>query len=405
MAHVVIAGAGPGGAALAFLLARRGIQVSLLERHRNFAREFRGEVLLPGGLDALAQMGLWDELRAVPHVKLEALHLYILGKRRVQAGFDPSVFGELSPRWMSQPGLLELLVARASRQPTFRLLRGATVRDLVHEGGRCVGVRALTGDGEAEIRGDFVVGADGRTSVVRRRAGLPTEEDPTPMDVLWCKLPLPASLEACPSLSAYLGNGHLLIAAPVYDRKLQIAWIIRKGSFGEIKERGMPACLEEMARHVGPDLAAHLRAHKYAAIEPFLLWTIADRVTTWTMPGLLVIGDAAHTMSPVGAQGVNIALRDAIVAANHLVPVLTENAAPDAIDAAARRVEQERVPEVSAIQRMQAQPPRVILSNAWWARLALAMLPVFIRGDLGRGRRGVLFNRFAFGVTAVRLRV
>jgi 2-polyprenyl-6-methoxyphenol hydroxylase-like FAD-dependent oxidoreductase len=404
--RAVIVGAGPAGAALAYLLARRGVEVALLERQTDFAREFRGEVLLPGGLEALDQMGLWSALDSVPHVQLEGIELYVNGRRRVRARFDAATFGRHAPRWMSQPGLLELLVAKAGAHPCFRLERGATVRSLVSGNGRCVGVRVLGAQGERELRADLVVGADGRSSVVRRRAGLAEDRDATPMDVVWCKLPLPEYARRDRVLRGYVGGAHLLLAAPVYDGKLQVAWVIRKGSFGELESRGMPACLEEMARHVSPDLAGHLRRHARDAVEPFLLWTVSDRVREWTAPGLLVIGDAAHTMSPVGAQGINVALRDAIVAANHLVPALSGPGVDAvALDAACRRVQAERLPEVEAIQRIQRRAPRIVLNRAWWARTLLRLLPLLVGSDPLRGRGGALFRRFAFGATEVKLAV
>jgi 2-polyprenyl-6-methoxyphenol hydroxylase-like FAD-dependent oxidoreductase len=351
-------------------------------------------------------MGLWHDLDSVPHVQLEGIELYVNGLRRVRAGFDPAAFGRHAPRWMSQPGLLELLVAKAAEHPGFRLERGATVRNLVLENGRCVGVRVLGARGEHELRADLVVGADGRSSVVRRRAGLREDRDPTPMDVVWCKLPLPEYAQRERVLRGYLGDGRLLLAAPIYDAKLQVAWVIRKGSFGELEARGMPGCLEEMARHVSPDLAEHLRRHAHDAVEPFLLWTVSDRVRDWTAPGLLVIGDAAHTMSPVGAQGINVALRDAIVAANQLVPVISGPASdPAALDAACRRVQAERLPEVEAIQRIQARAPRIVLNRAWWARAVLRLVPLLLRSNPLGGPGGALFRRLTFGATHVRLEV
>lgn len=405
MAQVIIVGAGPAGAALALLLAQRGIEVTLLERHTDFAREFRGEVLLPGGLDVLDQMGVWESFETVDQVTLEALELYVNGSRRARIAFDPAAFGKLSPRWVSQPALLEMLVARASAFPNFRIERGATVRALLQQGGRHVGVRALTATGEREFNADLVIGADGRNSVVRRRAELPQRQDPTPMDVVWCKVPLPAYARVDKPFRGYLGHGHLLLAAPVYDGMLQIAWVIRKGAFGELRERGMAACIAEMAKHVSPDLADHLRRHAGDVVQTFLLSVVSDRVLEWSRPGLLVIGDAAHTMSPVGAQGINIALRDAIVAANHLVPALRTGSDPAAIDAAARAVQAEREPEVIEIQRIQAGPPRVILRDTWWAQLALQIVPILLASDIARARRGLLFRRFAFGITEVKLSV
>jgi 2-polyprenyl-6-methoxyphenol hydroxylase-like FAD-dependent oxidoreductase len=403
VAQVIVVGAGPAGASLALLLAQRGIGVTLLERHTDFAREFRGEVLLPGGLDALQQIGVWDDFANVDQVQLELLELYVGGRRRARLGLDALGFGELAPRWVSQPSLLEMLVARAAAFPGFRLERGATVRALVQEGGRTVGVRALLPDGERELRADLVVGADGRSSAVRRRAELPERQDPTPMDIVWCKVPLPDFARAEKAFRGYLGGGHLLLAAPVYDGTLQLAWVIRKGAFGELREQGMERCIHEMANHVSPDLAAHLRRHAGDVTQPFLLATVSDRVTEWSRPGLLVIGDAAHTMSPVGAQGINIALRDAIVAANHLVPALRDGADPAAIDAASRAVQAERMPEITTIQDMQARAPRIVLNDAWWARLALRVIPLVLGSGLGSGARSVLFRRMAFGVTDVKL--
>jgi 2-polyprenyl-6-methoxyphenol hydroxylase-like FAD-dependent oxidoreductase len=405
MAHVIVVGAGPAGAALAFLLARRGLAVTLVERHTDFAREFRGELLLPGGLEALEQMGLCGALEGVPHVSFEALELFVNARRRARVTLDPDVFGRLGPRWMSQPALLEMLCAQAARFPGFRLERGATARGLIDRDGRTVGVRVLDASGERELRGDLVVGADGRSSVVRRRAGLPESRDAIPMDVVWFKLPLPEYARRERVLRAYLGHGHLLIAAPVPDGRLQVAWIIRKGSFGELRERGLEEWSETLAGHVSPDLAGHLHEHRREASDPFLLWTVADRVREWARPGLLVIGDAAHTMSPVGAQGLNIALRDAVVAANHLVPALEAGALPGALDAAARAVQAEREPEVSRIQRLQAQPPRVLFNPSPWARLAVRWLAPLAAAQIRRGRAGALFGSFAFGTTEVRLRV
>lgn len=400
--EVIIVGAGPGGATLAYLLARRGIHVVLLERQTDFAREFRGEVLMPGGLEPFRQMELWDALNQVPHVTLRAVALYLNGKLSARGELEESVFGELRPRWTSQPELLEMLVARSTQFPGFRFERGVSVRDLIEEGGRTAGV--LTSDSR-EIRASLVIGADGRTSIVRRRSELEVDADPIPMDVVWCKLPLAPCFENDPHMRAYIGGGHLLITAPEPSGHMQIAWIIAKGSYGEIREGGMPMHLERMAAHVSPDLAAHFRRHRNDAIHPFFLSTVSDRVASWSRPGMLLIGDAAHTMSPVGAQGLNIAIRDAVVAANHLVPAFEDGGMPERLDEAATRIEDERVPEVAYIQRLQARPPRIILSNAWWSRILLKAAPLLLGLRGGRARAGLLSSAFAFGVSDVRLEV
>jgi 2-polyprenyl-6-methoxyphenol hydroxylase-like FAD-dependent oxidoreductase len=214
-----------------------------------------------------------------------------------------------------------------------------------------------------------------------------------------------ASMKETRRLRGYLGRGHLLIVAPVHDGTLQLGWVIPKGHFGEIRERGMPECLDAMARHVSPDLAEHLRRHRDDAIQPFLLSTVSDRVHEWTRPGLLVIGDAAHTMSPVGAQGLNVAIRDAVVAANHLVPVLSGRVSPEAVDAAARAVQAEREREVRLTQRVQRLAPYLVLRDGWLNRAFFAAVRRLAGDGPPRERTSRAFARLGFGVDRVRLRV
>lgn len=404
-AHVIIVGAGPAGAVLAFLLARSGVRTTLLERHTDFAREFRGEVLMPSGLEPFEQMGLWDELDAVPHVVFNRFGLYTRGRRVAGVELSEEIFGRFGPRWVSQPELLEMLVAQAARFPSFTLERGATVRHLIEEGGRVRGVSVLAKKGEREVRGDFVIGADGRASVVRRRSGVHVIKDPVPMDVVWLKLPRPAPVPGAEDIEirGYLGVGRLLICAPTPDGLLQVAWIIPKDSFKHVRARGMAALIDEMAEQVDPEMAEHLRLNRDASVNPFLLSTVADRVETWSRPGMLLIGDAAHTMSPVGAQGLNLAIRDAIVAANRLGPPLREAAGPAALDAAARAVQEERNQEIDSIQRLQAGPPKVAFRDVWWTRLLFRILPYLLRGQVRKVRNRGIFGRFAWGVSEVRL--
>jgi 2-polyprenyl-6-methoxyphenol hydroxylase-like FAD-dependent oxidoreductase len=400
---VIVVGAGPAGASLALLLADCGSEVVLVERQRDFAREFRGEVLLPSGVEALEQMGLAGRLETVPHVRPDALTLFLNRRVFAEIPATPEIFGTRLPIALSQPAFLEMLVEEAAKRPGFRLLRGATVRDLLRDpDGRVVGVRVQDDAGERELRGDLVIGSDGRASAVRRRGGFEAVEKAPPMDVVWCKLP---SLPGLRGGRFYLGRAHLLIAYATWGDRLQVAWAILKGSFGELRRRGVPQWVEEMAGHATPDLAAHLRAHASSISQPFLLDAVSDRVTRWSAPGVLRLGDAAHTSSPVGGQGLHLALRDSIVAANHLVPVLRGGAVPEALDAAARRIEAERLPEIEAVQRLQALPPRIVLSRSWWGEPLRRLLAVGVRTPLGRAvalRRGRLFP---FGVTDVRLRV
>jgi 2-polyprenyl-6-methoxyphenol hydroxylase-like FAD-dependent oxidoreductase len=264
-------------------------------------------------------------------------------------------------------------------------------------------VRAESTTGRRELGADLVLGTDGRASVLRVRAGLHEERAPQAFDIVWCKIPRPAFLDR-DTARAYLGTGHFALLFPSYDDRIQLGWVIEKGSFGDLRRRGVEGWVEEMAAHVSPELAAHLRAERGAITHPFLLDVVCDRLVRWTLPGLLLLGDAAHPMSPVGAQGINIALRDAIVAANHLGPVLERGGTREEIDAAARRVVEERLPEVAEIQALQQEPPRVLFGRAWWSGLVLGVvIPLLVRTGLARRIARPVFRRFAYGVTTVRL--
>ncbi len=403
MSHVVIVGAGPAGASLGYLLARRGVDVTLLERRRDFAREFRGEVLMPSGIAALEQMGLHAQLAALPSYRPQTIAAYLNGKPLFSASLDTGSSEDFQFLAVSQPALLEMLVAEAGASSSFNLIRGASVKELIRDDGHVTGVRIRTDDDEQELKADLVIGADGRNSVIRKQAGFATRHVSAPMDIVWCKLPCP---DDWPGVRAYAGRGHLLIAYHTWDDTLQLGWVILKGTFGDLRSRGIEQWVDEMANHVSPDFADHLRAHGDAVHKPFLLETVSDCVERWSGPGVLVIGDAAHTMSPVGGQGINIALRDAIVAANHLVPVLTPPE-PDrnALAAALDDIEAERMTEVREIQALQAQPPKVLLSRAWWGEpvrhIVAALLSKPAVRQRAAGRVSVFFN----GVTDVQLAV
>ena len=402
MARVLIAGAGPAGAVLAYLLARRGLEVVLLERQRDFEREFRGEVLMPSAFDAFTQMGLTEEVRALPQVVLRGGRVFLFGRELLSVDLDAAEAGGAAA-WISQPRLLELLVERAARFSGFALERGTALRELVRDAsGRVVGARAHGAAGEREWRADLVVGADGRASVVRRELGVGVRRDRIEMDVVWCKLPLPEFMAGEARLRGYLGRGHFAIMGPTPDGLLQIGWVIRKGRYGLLRARGVEEWIEALAAHVDAPLAAHLRAQRGAVSRPFLLDVVADRALRWSAPGALLLGDAAHTMSPVGAQGLNIAIRDALIAANELVPALERSAGPRELDAAAARVEAQRLPEVRQIQWLQSLPPRVVLRYAWWVPWLIRIAPRLL---VGRRARGPVVRRFARGVSEVVLRV
>ncbi|MGO9453052.1 MAG: FAD-dependent oxidoreductase [Candidatus Binataceae bacterium] len=404
--QVVIVGAGPAGAALAYLLARRNIDVTLLERQTDFAREFRGEALMPSGIDAFAQMGLGAQLAALPQTRITVVELYQGATHLGRFEFAPGL-GDIGPHVVSQPAMLEMLVGEAGRYPNFELLRGVTVRDLILNEGRATGVMADSASGPIEIHADLVIGADGRSSVIRKRAGLHEERSPQAFDVVWGKVPLPDFMSDRKTARGYVGGSrgksHLMLCFPSYDGRLQFAWMIEKGSFGELRRRGFEQWVEEMANHVSTDLAVHLREHRDDVTHPLLLDVICDRLTKWTAPGLLLLGDASHPMSPVGGQGINIALRDALVAANHLCGPLAGKASGAELDAATAKVEAERKPEVVAVQRMQQFGPRLLFSSTFRSIiLSPAVIWLLRRTPIATMVAGIV-GPFTRGVTSVRL--
>jgi 2-polyprenyl-6-methoxyphenol hydroxylase-like FAD-dependent oxidoreductase len=403
MSRVVIVGAGPAGASLGYLLSKRGVEVTLLERRRDFAREFRGEVLMPSGVAALQQMGLGAQLAEVPTYSQRKIDAYLNGRLLLSESLE--LEGSEGPRFMavSQPALLEMLVEESAESASFNLIRGASVKELLTDGGRVGGVRIRTDDTEQDLQADLVIGADGRNSIVRRQAGFKDSHLSPPMDIVWCKLPCPDGWQG---VRAYAGKGHLLIAYHSWDHSLQLGWVIMKGTFGDLRSRGIEQWVEEMANHVSTDFAAHLRAHSNEVDKPFLLDAVSDCVDSWSRPGVLVIGDAAHTMSPVGGQGINIALRDAIVAANHLVPVLSQTVPGESeLVAALKAIEAERMPEVSHIQALQAQPPKLLLSRAWWGEPVRRMAAMLLSKPAVRKKAAGRIGDFLYGVADVQLRV
>ena len=399
---VIIVGAGPAGGVLAYLLAKTGIKVTVLERHIDFHREFRGEILMPSGLQPLAQIGLWQQFSDVPQVMLNGVNAFINGHHAASVTFDDQLFGDFSPRWVSQPHFLEMIVAQCNQFKNFELLRGTRVRDLLIDNNRVVGVTAETGQVRKALTADLVIGADGRTSSVRRGLKLPVRSDVMPMDIVWLKVPAPVDIGA--QIRVYIGHGRLLIAAPTYDHQLQLGFIIKKGSFKTFREPGHARLLDEIAKYVDPRLKDHLGQHRDSISNPFLLSTVSDCLSDWSYPGGFLIGDAAHTMSPVGGQGLNIAIRDAIVSANHLIPALSSGKPLTLLIETTRRIQAERNAEVNSIQKLQALPPKVLLSNAWWARLLF-----FVLLKVARGRHRVIktisansaFGKFTTGVTKV----
>ena len=307
-----VVGAGPAGAVLALLLARQGIPVVLLEAHGDLDRDFRGDTVHPAILEALDAVGVADRLlAAVPHRKLRAITVPTEPPVRLD-------FAGLRTRFpfiavIRQAQVLAFLTEEAARSSSFELVLRADVRELVAAGGLVRGVRYRSPDGWHEVRALLTVGADGRFSRVRRRAGLRAVTTSPPVDVLWFRLPRrPADPEG---LVTAVGAGHFLLLVDRGD-EWQIAAAIPKGTYPAQRAAGLEALRRTVAVLV-PWLADRVDAlDDWRRVA--LLSVASDRLERWYRPGLLLLGDAAHVMSPFGGNGINYAVQDAVAAANRL---------------------------------------------------------------------------------------
>ena len=336
-----IAGGGPAGAVLALLLARQGIPVMLLEAHADFDRDFRGDTIHPSAMELMDELGLSDRLLQLRHTKIRTMSL------PSEAGpIQVADFGRLKTRhpyivMLPQVHFLEFIVAEAQRYPHFQLVMGANVQQLVEEDGAVRGVRYQGRDGWHEVRALLTVGADGRFSRVRRLAGMEPIKTSPPMDVLWFRLPRKPDDPA--GAFGGFGSGHGVV---LLDRseEWQIAYLIPKDSYQEIHAAGITELRRSLAAIVPmlADRVDHLVDWKQVA----LLSVESSRVRRWYRPGLLLIGDAAHVMSPVGGVGINYAIQDAVAAANVLCRPLK-----------AGRLE---LRDLAAVQRRREWPTRII---------------------------------------------
>ena len=365
-----IVGGGPAGMMLGLLLARAGIDVIVLEKHADFLRDFRGDTVHPSTLELMHELGLLEELLKLPHQEITELKLWF-GTTELTVGDFTHLpthcrFIALMPQW----DFLDFLAREARRCPTFGLRMQAEVTAAIEEAGRIVGVRADTPDGELEVRADLVVGADGRHSTVRQGAGLAVQELGAPLDVLWFRLP---RFSGDPEETAIrFGSGQLLVLLN-RGEYWQAGYGIAKGSMEELRAKGLP----QLRRHIA-ELAPFVqdRVGELDDWDKIKLLTVrVDRLRHWCRPGLLCIGDAAHAMSPVGGVGINLAIQDAVAAANLLTePLRSRTLAETHL----LRVQRRRELPTRVIQRLQILVQNHVIANVLAGRGRLAP-PLLLR--------------------------
>lgn len=348
MAQVVIVGSGPTGATLALLLVKRGIEVKLMEASRNFRRVFRGEGLMPSGINALEQMGLLPMLESIPHRPLDGWE-FLINNHSLFRVDEPIENDGCPTTLVSQPALLQAIIEEASTYPNFEFVQGEPVQDLLWSNQRVSGVKL---NEERSIPANLVIGADGRNSIVRQRANLSLDQKSQSFNILWFKLANSPVFDSENIFYSILSGRHAFAVFQSSEGNLQLGWSLPEGSSMDWKQVDWPTMLASVSP---PWLAQHFQQNADTIERPVLLTVVVGRCPQWYVPGLLLLGDSAHPMSPIRAQGINMALRDVIVAANYLVPLLRSQAKHTDIDAVLPQIQAEREPEIMRVQQLQSQ--------------------------------------------------
>ena len=308
-----IVGAGAAGSMLGLLLARKGVPVVLLEKHHDFERQFRGDSLHPSVMEVLDEIGLADALLKLPHTEAKRFRF-----DTDKGDFTVADFSHLHTKFpyitlLPQAEFLQFITGEAARYPNFRLIMGAHVRELIEEEGGVLGVRYEAADGRHEVRALLTVGAVGRSSRFRQMAGITPITTSPPMDVLWFRLPRESGDPK--GIGAHVSRGHILALLDRTDY-WQAGYVIPKGTYQQLREAGLEMLRRSIA-NLMPEFAGRVGALTDWKQIAFLS-VESSRVTCWYRPGLLLIGDAAHVMTPIGGVGINYAIQDAVVAANVL---------------------------------------------------------------------------------------
>lgn len=350
--HCCIAGGGPAGIMLGFLLARAGIEVVVLEKHADFFRDFRGDTIHPSTIQLMHELGLLDDFLKVPHQEVEKLNAQFNGVDVQIADFSRLNIAKPVLALMPQWDFLNFISQHAAKYPAFTILKESKVYELIQDGSRVTGIKADTPNGSVEITANLVVGADGRSSDVRRLAELNVINTGAPIDVLWFRLSKNSATDPKQTLGRFEGNRMMVLLNR--GEYWQCAYVIMKGELETIKAMGIGGFHNDILAICPFFKDRIMELASWNDIK--LLNVVIDHVEKWYAEGLLCIGDASHAMSPVGGVGINLAIQDAVAAANILYPHLAKNEmiATDVL----KKIQQRREFPARMIQRMQ-----VIIQN------------------------------------------
>jgi 2-polyprenyl-6-methoxyphenol hydroxylase-like FAD-dependent oxidoreductase len=370
---LIIVGGGPAGMMAGLLFARAGCRVQVLEKHADFFRDFRGDTVHPSTLELLRELGLLDEFLKRPHDQVRTLTARVANERITIADMShlpvESRFVALMPQW----DFLDFLAQEARHYPTFSLRMEAEAVDLIHDDGRMVGVKLEDGE---EIRARLTIAADGRSSILRDKAKLPKIDLGAPIDVLWFRLPKVKT--PVNETGATFGSGTLVVQIDRGDY-WQCAYVVPKGAADDIHATGIAAFRVDVGK-AAPELAAVTETlQDWDQVK--LLAVSLDRLTRWWRPGLLAIGDAAHAMSPVGGVGINLAIQDAVAAANALAGPLAQG---EDVDPLLKQVERRRMFPTRVVQAAQRAVHNRVLTPLVLRKAVLDRVPLVLR----------LFQRF-----------
>ena len=323
-ADCCIAGGGPAGMMLGYLLARGGVRTVVIEKHEDFLRDFRGDTVHPSTLEVMHELGILDGLLKVPHQKLERISGWFGSHKIDIADFTGLKVSCPYIAFMPQWDFLNFLAAEGKRFPQLNVLMKTEATELIHEQGRVAGVRARAEQGVTEIRANLTVAADGRHSRLRELAGLELRDLGTPIDVLWFRVKRDSS--RFDQTFTHVGEGKIMITLDRGDY-WQCAYVIPKGGAEQTMQRGLEAFRADVGS-IAEELAPHM--HEITSWDDVKLLEVkVNRLEQWSMPGFLCIGDAAHAMSPVGGVGVNLAVQDAVATANLLGEALLQGRLTD----------------------------------------------------------------------------